>query len=215
MSDFTSNFWSLFVAGLTLVSIFACLILLWVTARKKMPARADNTTGHVWDEDLTEMNNPMPRWWMWLFVITIVFALLYLVAYPGLGTYAGELGWSTKSEYDKAMNKAKADLEPIYARFTAMNEQELAADPQAQNIGERLFMNNCSQCHGSDARGSKGFPNLADKDWLHGGTLDKIAETVSKGRVGAMPPMGAAVGAPEDVRNVAHYVLRLSGNPHD
>jgi cytochrome c oxidase cbb3-type subunit 3 len=121
MSDFTSNFWSLFVAGLTLVSIFACLILLWVTARKKMPARADNTTGHVWDEDLTEMNNPMPRWWMWLFVITIVFALLYLVAYPGLGTYAGELGWSTKSEYDKAMNKAKADLEPIYARFTAMN----------------------------------------------------------------------------------------------
>lgn len=215
MSDFTSNFWSLFVASLTVVSIFACLILLWVTARKKMPAREDNTTGHVWDEDLTEMNNPMPRWWMWLFVLTIVFGLLYLVAYPGLGSYAGELGWSTQSEYDKAMKKAKSDLEPIYARFAAMNEQQLAADPQAQNIGERLFMNNCSQCHGSDARGSKGFPNLADKDWLHGGALDKIVETVSKGRTGIMPPMAAAVGTPDDVRNVAHYVLRLSGTPHD
>lgn len=215
MSDFNHNFWSVYIAGLTVVSIVACLILLWVTARKKMPARADNTTGHVWDEDLTEMNNPMPRWWMWLFVLTIVFGVLYLVAYPGLGSYAGELGWSTQAEYSRAMKKAETDLAPVYERFTGMNERQLAADMQAQSIGERLFMNNCAQCHGSDARGSKGFPNLVDKDWLHGGTLDKVTETIAKGRTGVMPPMAAAVGSPEDVRNVAHHVLRLSGNPHD
>jgi cytochrome c oxidase cbb3-type subunit 3 len=82
-------------------------------------------------------------------------------------------------------------------------------------IGDRLFMNNCAQCHGSDARGSKGFPNLTDTDWLHGGTHDKIKETLVKGRIGNMPPMAAAVGSPEDVRNLAHYVLSLSKGPHD
>ena len=92
MSDFTGNFWSVYVAGLTLASIAACLLLLWLTARKKGVQHGDNTTGHVWDEDLREMNNPMPRWWVWLFVMTIVFSLLYLVAYPGLGSYPGE--WS-------------------------------------------------------------------------------------------------------------------------
>ena len=99
MSDFTSNFWSIYVAGITVVGILACLLLLIFTARKKVVSASDNTTGHVWDEDLTEMNNPLPRWWMWLFVITIVFGLGYLAAYPGLGTFTGKLNWSQKSEY--------------------------------------------------------------------------------------------------------------------
>lgn len=215
MSDFNSNFWSLYVAGLTLVSILACLVLLWVTARKKVAASADNTTGHVWDEDLREMNNPMPRWWMWMFVLSIIFGLLYLVAYPGMGSYDGELAWSSRNEHAKDVAQAAKDIAPQYARFEAMRTEEVARDPQAMAIGERLFMNNCAQCHGSDARGSKGFPNLTDRDWLHGGTPEKIAETLQKGRTGVMPPMAAAVGSPDDVKNVANYVLSLSGAPHD
>jgi len=215
MSDFTANFWSVYVAGFTVVGILACLILLWVTARKKVAATADNTTGHVWDEDLTEMNNPMPRWWMWLFVLTIVFSFLYLAAYPGLGTYEGELGWTSKSAYEGEVDRANKELAPLYAQFTARKVEEVAGDPQAMAIGERLFMNNCAQCHGSDARGSKGFPNLTDPDWLHGGTPAKIAESITAGRTGVMPPMAAAVGNADDVKNVAHYVLSLSNSPHD
>lgn len=215
MSDFTGNFWSVYVAAATLVSVLACLVLLWVTARKKVASSGDNTTGHVWDEDLREMNNPLPRWWMWLFVLTIVFGLLYLVAYPGLGTYPGELGWSTRSEYTAEVDKANKELAPLYAGFTAKKPDALALDSNAMAVGERLFMNNCAQCHGSDARGGKGFPNLTDADWLHGGAPEKIAETLAKGRVGQMPPMAAAVGSPDDVKNVANYVLSLSGSPND
>ena len=215
MSDFTSNFWSIYVVALTLGGIFGCLLLLWMTARKKVESAADNTTGHVWDEDLTEMNNPMPRWWMWLFVLTIIFSFAYLAIYPGLGKFAGKMGWSQYGAYDAEMAQAKAELEPLYARFTSMTTEQVAQDPQAMAIGERLFMNNCAQCHGSDARGSKSFPNLTDGDWLHGGTPEKIRETLEKGRIGNMPPMAAAVGSPEDVRNLSHYVLSLSGSPHD
>ena len=215
MSDFTSNFWSLYVAGMTILGILACLLLLWITARKKIVSSGDNTTGHVWDEDLTEMNNPMPRWWMWMFVLTIIFAFGYLAIYPGLGKYAGQLGWSTKGEYDAEVAKANLELAPLYARFDAMKPEEMAGDPQAMAIGDRLFMNNCAQCHGSDARGSKGFPNLADTDWLYGGSPEKIRETIENGRVGNMPPMAAAVGTPDDVRNLSNYVLSLSGSPHD
>ena len=204
MSDFTSNFWSVFVTTLTLVGIIACGILLWMAGRKKVAATSDNTTGHVWDEDLVEMNNPLPRWWVWLFVITIVFGLAYLAAYPGLGSFSGKLNWTQKGEYEAEMAKAKAELEPLYARFASMKPEDVAKDPQAQAIGERLFMNNCAQCHGSDARGSKGFPNLADGDWLHGGAPEKIRETIEKGRVGNMPPMAAAVGSSEDVRTLSH-----------
>ena len=215
MSDFTSGFWSLYVAGITLAGILGCGILLWVTGKKKVKAGSDNTTGHVWDEDLTEMNNPLPRWWVWLFIITIVFGLLYLVAYPGLGAYQGELKWTQKGEYEGEMAKAEQALTPLYAQFTARKPEELVGDANAMAIGDRLFMNNCAQCHGSDARGSKSFPNLADGDWLHGGSPDKIVETIAKGRVGNMPPMAAAVGGSDEVKNVAHYVLSLSNSPHD
>ncbi len=218
MSDFNGNFWSfwsLYVAVLTLVSILACLVLLWVAGRKKGVSRSDNTTGHVWDEDLLEANNPLPRWWVWLFVLSIVFSLAYLVAYPGLGSYSGLLGWSSRGEHTAEVARANKALEPLYAQFTAMQPPELAGDAAAMAVGERLFMNNCAQCHGSDARGSKGFPNLTDGDWLHGGEPLKISESLTKGRLGQMPPMAAAVGTPDDVKNVANYVLSLSGSPHD
>ena len=215
MSDFNADFWSVYVAGLALAGILGCLLLLWITARRKTGARSDNTTGHVWDEDIVEMDNPMPRWWMWLFVITIVFSLLYLAAYPGLGTYEGQLKWSSTAEHAAEMATAEKQLAPVYAQFTAKKVEDVAGDPYAMAIGERLFMNNCAQCHGSDARGGKGFPNLTDTDWLHGGTPDKITETITRGRVGQMPPMAAAVGTPDDVKNVANYVLSLSNAPHD
>ena len=215
MSDFFSDFWSNYVALATLGSILLCALLLWLVARAKAPAGSDNTTGHVWDEDLREANNPMPRWWVGLFVITIVFGLAYLVAYPGLGTYQGQLAWSTEGEYAKDLARSTRELEPVYARYAAMPVERVAGEPAAMAIGERLFLNNCAQCHGSDARGSKGFPNLADNDWLHGGTPDKIKESITQGRIGVMPPMAAAVGSAEDVKNVANYVLSLSGSPHD
>ncbi|HET8748773.1 MAG TPA: cytochrome-c oxidase, cbb3-type subunit III [Ramlibacter sp.] len=215
MSDFTSGFWSVYVAGITLAGILGCLLLLWLTSRKKVEASGDNTTGHVWDENLTEMNNPLPVWWVGLFIITIVFALLYLVAYPGLGSYQGNLKWTQVDEYQKEVEAARKELEPLYAQFAAKPVEQLAGDPNAMAVGERLFMNNCAQCHGSDARGSKGFPNLADSDWLHGGSPEKIKETITKGRIGMMPPMAAAVGTPDEVKNVAHYVLSLSNAPHD
>ena len=215
MSDFTSNFWSVYVTGISLVGIVACLLLLWFSGKAKAMTANDNTTGHVWDGDLREMNNPLPRWWVWLFVITVVFALGYLIMYPGLGNYQGTFGWSAVGQYETEVARGNKEVEPLYAKFNGMKPEDVAGDAQAMAIGERLFMNNCSQCHGSDARGSQGFPNLTDKDWLHGGTPDKIVETLVKGRIGNMPPMAAAVGSSDDVRNVAHYVLSLSSSPHD
>ena len=215
MSDFTSNFWSVFITAVTLVGIIACLVLLWVSGKAKAMTANDNTTGHVWDGDLREMNNPLPRWWVWLFIITVVFSLVYLAMYPGLGNSPGKLSWSQQGQYEAEMAKGEKEVAPLYARFTAMSVQDMARDPQALAIGERVFMNNCAQCHGSDARGSKGFPNLSDGDWLWGGAPEQIKESITKGRMGNMPPMAAAVGTPDDVKNVAHYVLSLSNSPHD
>jgi cytochrome c oxidase cbb3-type subunit 3 len=215
MSDFTSNFWSIYVSAITVVSILACALLLWFSGKAKAMTANDNTTGHVWDGDLREMNNPLPRWWVWLFVITIVFGFVYLALYPGLGTYAGKLGWTSAGQHKDEMAKGDAAVAPLYAKFAAMKVEDVSRDPQAKAIGERLFMNNCSQCHGSDAHGGKGFPNLTDNDWLHGGTPEKIVETLTKGRIGQMPPMAAAIGTSDDVKNVANYVLSLSKAPHD
>jgi cytochrome c oxidase cbb3-type subunit 3 len=214
MSDFVSSGWSLFVAGVTIVSLIACLVLLAIASKRKVMAN-DNTTGHVWDEDLREMNNPLPRWWVWLFIITVLFSAVYLAMYPGLGSYAGGLKWSSTGQHQAEMDKARAAMAPLYANFVSQPAEALAKDAQAMAIGERLFANNCATCHGADARGSKGFPNLTDGDWLWGGTHDAIKETIVKGRNGVMPPMAAAVGTAEDVRNVANYVLSLSNSPHN
>jgi len=215
MSDFTSDFWHLYVAGLTLVSIIACAVLLWISGTTKVKARDDNTTGHVWDGDLQELNNPLPKWWVWLFIITVVFALAYGVLYPMFGNYAGVLGWSSQGQHTAEVKRHQETIAPLYARFTAMPPEQLAGDAAALAVGERLFMNNCAQCHGSDARGAKTFPNLTDADWLYGGEPATIKATITEGRHGMMPPMAAAVGSAEDVRNLAHHVLSLSGSPHD
>jgi len=215
MSDFVSNFWAMYVAVGVLLSILACAVLLWISGNTKVNAAADNTTGHVWDGDLREMNNPLPKWWVYLFIITVVFGLVYGAMYPMFGSFKGQLGWSSAGQHAAEVKKMEDTIAPVYAEFTKKDAAALAADPKAMAIGERLFMNYCAQCHGSDARGSKGFPNLADNDWLYGGTPEAIKETITNGRNGVMPPMAAAVGTPEDVANLAQFVLSLSGSPHD
>lgn len=215
MSDFVSDFWSWYVGGLTILSILACAVLLYVSGTAKVNPCENNTTGHVWDEDLREMNNPLPKWWVYLFVITVVFALLYAFLYPTLGSNPGKLGWSSQGQHTQEVAKAEKATAPLYAKFGGMDTPALATDAQAMAIGERLFMNNCAQCHGSDARGNKGFPNLTDSDWLWGGAPEHIKETITNGRQGMMPPMAAAVGNAEDVNNLANYVLSMSGSPHD
>jgi cytochrome c oxidase cbb3-type subunit 3 len=214
VSDFVNSGWGWFVAATTVIGLVFCLALLIIASRRKVMAQ-DNTTGHVWDEDLKEMNNPLPRWWMWLFVITVVFAAVYLAFYPGLGTNAGSLKWTSVGQYEAEQEKARAAMQPVYAKYVSMTAEQLAQDPAAMGIGQRLFLNNCAQCHGSDGRGSTGFPNLADNDWLGAGTHDYIKTVITAGRVGNMPPMAAAVGSGEDVKNVAHYVLSLSGSAHN
>ena len=221
MSDFTSGFWNIYITGLTIISIIGCGVLLWSQSKVKVEKKPDQdpatvgTTGHVWDGDLTELNTPMPRWWMWLFYLTIVFALVYLYLYPGLGTYAGKLGWKSSEAYQGELKKADADYGPLFNKYLQQDIKTVAADPQAHVMGERLFLTYCAQCHGSDARGSKGFPNLTDKDWLYGGDPDVIKTTILHGRNGQMPSMAAALGSDKDVENVAHYVLSLSDSTHD
>jgi cytochrome c oxidase cbb3-type subunit 3 len=215
MSDFTSDFWHLYVAGLTLISILACLVLLWISGTTKVKSAEDNTTGHVWDEDLREMNNPLPRWWVYLFIITVIFGLIYGALYPTFGNIQGKLGWSSTGQYDAEKARNLDAIAPLYAAFAEMPHDKLAGDSGAMAVGERLFMNYCAQCHGSDARGSRTFPNLTNGDWLWGGDIESIKTSIAQGRMGIMPPMAAAVGDATQVHNLAHYVLSLSGSPHD
>ena len=215
MSDFNSGFWSLYISIITLVSILACGVLLWRLSTKRLqPGQKAGVMGHVWDENLEEYNNPLPRWWMWLFYITIVFSLVYLVLYPGLGSFPGVLKWTSDSQYEAEQARAKATYEPIFAKYAAMPIPAVAADPQAREIGQRLFLNYCAQCHASDARGGNGFPNLTDNDWLYGGDPDTIVATITNGRTAAMPAWGAVVGD-EGVKDLANYVKSLGGTPYD
>jgi cytochrome c oxidase cbb3-type subunit III len=215
MSDFYSSGWSWFVLIATLASIAACMLCLVVVMGKKVKSSPDNSTGHVWDEDLKEMNNPLPRWWVGLFVITAVFSLGYLYLYPGLGSYAGSAAWSSESRYQQEVDASQKSMKAIYAQFAGLTNDQLTQNLPAMAIAQRLYLNNCSQCHGSDARGSRGFPNLTDNDWLHGGNPENIIETITNGRNANMPALAAAVGNSDDARDLANYVLSLSGSPHD
>jgi cytochrome c oxidase cbb3-type subunit 3 len=218
MFDFTSGFWDFYISVTTLISIFGCGLLLWSQSKYKVERNAAaqaETTGHVWDEDLTELNTPMPRWWMWLFYITIAFALIYLTLYPGLGSYAGKLGWKSSSAYQDELKKADMQYGPLFEKYLKQDLKTVAMDPQAHVMGQRLFLTYCAQCHGSDARGGKGFPNLTDHDWLFGGEPDAIETTIREGRNGQMPSMAAALGSDRDVINVANYAASLSGANSD
>jgi len=214
MSEFTSGFWDLYIAAIALVSIVACAVFLKLQSARRAAAGSKETTGHTWDEDLGEYNNPLPRWWMWLFYITVAFALVYLVLYPGLGSFPGLWRWSAVQELERETARAEQRFGPIYEKFAKQEVTELAKNREALAIGQKLFLNTCAGCHASDAGGSRGFPNLADRDWLYGGDPAAIQASITDGRNGVMPPFGPVLGA-EGVKDVANYVLSLSGAAHD
>ena len=212
MSQFTSGFWDLYIAVISLLSIVACGVFLKMQSVRK--AVEADTTGHVWDENLQEYNNPMPRWWAWMFYITVVFSLGYLVVYPGLGSYQGTFGWSQIGQLEEETRVANAQFGPLYDKYAKLDVAEVAKSREALAIGQKLFLNNCSQCHASDGGGSRGFPNLTDLEWLWGNTPEAIKTSITDGRLGVMPPWGPVLGE-HGVKDVAHYVRSLSGGAHD
>lgn len=217
MADFISGFWNGYVMVLVALSLAYCLLVLVSNNSVDRSHELNQLHGHVWDETLCEYNNPLPRWWMYLFWLTVIFAVVYLVLYPGFGNNPGLYGWSSKGEngqYAQEMARANEKYGPIYEKYAKMDLQAVAADPEAHAMGQRLFLTYCAQCHGSDAHGAKGFPNLTDKDWLYGGAPETIETTIKGGRQGMMPPFGPVLGA-EGVKDAANYVRSLSGLAHD
>lgn len=212
-----STFWHWWVVVLTLANIAGIYwLILWTSKKRPGEAAEGAETGHSWD-GLTEYNNPLPRWWLWMFYITILFALVYLVLYPGLGRYAGILGWHSgnelnveDSQYIREMQRAEDRYQPIFAAMADRDISSLARDFDALTTGRRLYLNYCATCHGSDAGGAPGFPNLANGIWQWGGSADAIRHSIVHGRQAAMPGLAAALGD-EGVEQVAHYVLQLSG----
>ena len=216
MSDFVNEFWNWYVIITVLVSVIGCAILLWVQSKAEFTA--GKTMGHVWDETLEEYNNPMPQWWSWLFYITVVFSLVYLVLYPGLGNFQGVFGWSSAGQHKLEVEKADAATKPLFDKYLKMDLKAVAADKDAMEMGKRLYQTYCMQCHGADGKGSRGFPNLTDRDWLWGGEPEQIIETIANGRTGMMPAYGGnpdAVGGAAGAKEVAHYVRSLSGLAND
>jgi cytochrome c oxidase cbb3-type subunit III len=213
MSDFTSEFWSWFIIAIAGGGILWLFYLL--RGNSKTMGKQGVPTGHVWDEDLEELNNPLPRWWLIMFYITMFFAIGYLILYPGMGSFKGILGWTEVGEYNQEVADADAEFGPLFAKFEQVSVVDLASDPAAMKAGERLFVTYCAVCHGSDARGAPGFPNLRDNDWLYGGSADQIEATIMNGRVGVMPAWEGPLGGEEGVNNVAAYVMSLAGREVD
>ncbi len=214
MSDFTSEFWSWFIMAIAGGGIVWLLYLLNVT--NKMDAAEDQgvPTAHVWDEDLQELNNPLPRWWLIMFYLTILFAVVYLILYPGMGSFKGVLGWTQIEEYQIEVDDANKKFGPIFAKFEQTPIAELATNKAALNAGERLFVSYCSVCHGSDARGAPNYPNLRDNDWLYGGKPEQIMASIMNGRKGIMPAWEGPLDE-EGINQVASYVMSLAGRDID
>jgi len=205
-------FWHFYVVILTIVFVIWCAWLIGWSAKQGPKDIADeDLVGHKWDGDLEEWNNPTPRWWLYLYFITIVWGLGFLVAMPGLGNFPGLLGWSSTGQYESEVAAATERYEPIYERFAAMPFDELAKNPEAQQLGASLFASYCTTCHGSDARGAKGFPNLADNDWIWGNSEAQLTHSIQAGRNGVMPTLAAALGGDQGIDNMVNYVRSLSG----
>ncbi len=211
MADFTHPIWGWFILASTLISIAALLLFALKNAgAKKKKGEAAKSMGHLWDEDLHELNNPLPRWWLYLFYLTLFWGALYLLLYPGLGIFAGYLGWSQEQQYAEEIQQANVRYGPIYAQYADTPVTALIQDEQAVLIGKRLFATYCTTCHGSDARGARGYPNLRDDDWSWGGMPEHIIASITHGRQGIMPPWGDVLGE-QGVFDVAEYVRTLGG----
>ncbi len=215
VSDFISDFWHYYIAGLAILGI---LFSLWVlksqTTAKLAQGEKAEVLHYAWDGDLQELNNPLPRWWMWMFYGLSAIAVVYLFLYPGLGTYKGYLNWSSGGEWQEKKAAIDAEFNKVFEPFKGKDLKEIAADPTANTMGKHLYLTYCSQCHGSDATGAAGkFPNLTDAQWLFGGSPDEIKASIADGRMGEMP--GGLAGDEQSAKEIAHYVLSMGGKPHD
>ncbi|MEM9207642.1 MAG: cytochrome-c oxidase, cbb3-type subunit III [Pseudomonadota bacterium] len=207
-----ASFWHWFIAAGTVLFTLWCIWLVHWSSKQGPTLKADeDLVGHTWDGDLEEWNNPAPRWWKYLYFITIAFALYYMVAYPGLGSFDGVLGWSQYDQYEEEMAAANARYTPIYEKFAAMPFDELKTNGEAHSLGGSLYASYCTTCHGSDARGAAGFPNLTDADWQWGNSELALTMTLRNGRNGIMPALGSALGGSDGVDNMVSYVRTLSG----
>lgn len=217
MTDFTSSFWSWFIILIVVASFALIFWLIHWTAKGEPSKNADDkveTMGHVWDENLEELNNPLPRWWLIMFYATLFFGVGYLVLYPGLGSFSGVLKWTQTNQFDHEINQANDTYGPIYNKFLNEDITALINDADALKIGTRLYSTYCTTCHGSDARGVRGFPNLRDNDWLYGGKPETIKQTIMNGRQGMMPAWEEILGN-DGVFQVTEYVRSMSGREVD
>jgi cytochrome c oxidase cbb3-type subunit 3 len=205
-----TSFWSVWIIVITVAVILGCFLL--VVNTRKSEVFKDTTTqtlGHTFD-GIEELDNPLPRWWFNMFILSIVFGIGYLFLYPGLGNYKGYLNWTSHSQWVQEMAYAEKHYQPVFARYAQLSVEQISNDEKARQIGQRMFANNCALCHGQGGLGAFGFPNLTDTDWLYGGEGTTIEATITNGRNGAMPPWAAVLGE-EGIRNVTSYVLSLSG----
>ena len=236
-----SSFWSIWITVLTIVVIVGCFVLLRIVSKNNTGVEEGESMGHSFD-GIEELNNPLPKWWSYLFYVTIVFGVIYLALYPGLGNFKGFLGWSSANQsigtengiaadskaavelatkegrwvqYDQEVKRADEKFGPIFKAYAETPLDELVKNEEALKVGGRLFLQNCSQCHGSDARGSKGFPNLTDGDWLWGGELAEIKTSIMNGRHGMMPPKGGLPIEDSEIKGLAEYITKLAGRDHD
>jgi cytochrome c oxidase cbb3-type subunit III len=203
-----SSTWSWYIIISTVLTMLGCLwLIVWTNKQHQSPDEIAESESHVWDENIRELNNPLPMWWLWLFILSLVFSAVYLVVYPGLGSYEGTFDWSQENQYDKEVAAAEERYGPMFAQYGAMEVSELVNDAKAMSIGRSLFANYCSQCHGSTAQGARGFPNLTDGAWLYGGEPEAIEFSIMNGRSGVMPALAPALGA--DLDAMISYVMAL------
>lgn len=205
-----SNAWSWYVIIGTVATLVACFwVVTYANKQRASKEEIAESESHVWDEDIRELNNPLPMWWFWLFILTVIWSALYLVWYPGMGDFEGVGDWSQEQQYEAEVAAAEAEYGPMFAAFAEQDFADLARDPAALGVGASLYANYCSQCHGSTAMGARGFPNLTDDDWLYGGSPQQIEQSILNGRSGVMPALGAALGGDQGVDEMVRYVQSM------
>lgn len=209
MMDFTSQFWIYLILVLTVISL--AFVIYFAFINRHTTSGVNETTGHVWDEDLTEYDNPLPAWWLYLLYLTVIFSAVYLVLYPGMLPNGGILNWTQIGQYEEEISAANASYATTFKTYDQMTPVELAKNPEAMKTAARLFSQNCALCHGADARGTPGIPNLRDDDWIYGNSPGMILHSILEGRMGIMPGWGPVLGGREASEDVANYVLSLSG----
>lgn len=203
-----SEFWSWYVIAIVVINIVGCILLLHFTRKKKQKGTASDTTGHIYD-GIEEYDNPMPRWWLWMFYLTIVFGVVYLVLYPGMGNFKGTLGWTQNNQYQEEVAEADEKYFPLYQKYAAISIEKLQNEPQALQMGQSIFANTCFGCHGADARGSLGFPNLTDNEWLYGSDPKTIKASILNGRNGTMPGWSETL-TEREIDSVSNYISSKS-----